>query len=254
MNRRYVLGAALMAFGLAAFGPSTAAEKEKAKNPYKGPKTKDGFTKLFNGKNLNGFYTFLGSKGKNNDPDRVFTVEDGAVRVSGKEAGYFATENEFDNYHLRYQIKWPAPKRGGRNAGALLHLNGPDRVWPTSIEVQGQEGSIGDFWIIGDAGLTVDGVRKTGEGDRHFRRKPTEAEKPAGEWNQVDVFADGDTVTVLLNGEEIHRGINGVPTRGKIAFQSEGSELYYRDIQIKPLKKNRKGAAGKAAKDGDKKH
>jgi hypothetical protein len=202
MKRRYVLGAAVAALGLLATGSIDAADKGKAKNP-----------------------------------NKVFSVENGAVRVSGKEAGYFATENEFDNYHLRYQIMWPEPKRGGRNAGALLHLSGPDQVWPTSIEVQGQEGSIGDFWVIGDAGLTVNGVRKTGQGDRHFRRKQTEAEKPAGQWNQVEVIADGNTVTVFLNGEEIHRGVDGVPTRGKIGFQSEGSELYYRNIEIKPLKK-----------------
>ena len=239
MRRRYLLGAALTAFGLLASPSSEAAKKDPQKNPYKGPKTRDGFTKLFNGRDLSGFYTFLPSKGKNNDPDKVFTVEDGAIRVSGKEAGYIATENEFDNYHLRYQIKWPEPAGGGRNAGALLHLSGPDRVWPTSIEVQGQEGSIGDFWIIGDAGLTVNGVRKTGAGDRHFRRKETKAEQPAGQWNQVEVRADGDTVTVLLNGEEIHRGVEGVPTRGKIGYQSEGAELYYRNIEIKPLKKKK---------------
>ena len=240
MKRRYLIGAGLAALGLL-FSPSPdAAAKEKAKNPYKGPKTKDGFTKLFNGKDLTGFYTFLGSKGKNNDTNKVFTVEKGAVRVSGKEAGYFATENEFDNYHLRYQIMWPAPKRGGRNAGCLVHLNGPDRVWPTSIEVQGQEGAIGDFWVIGDAGITVDGVRKTGQGDRHFGRKTNESEKPAGEWNTVEVICEGNTVTNLVNGVEVLRGTDGIPTRGKIGWQSEGAEVFYRNLEIKPLKKKKK--------------
>ena len=58
--------------------------------------------KLFNGKDLTNFYTYLvaphidkNSKdkrvvkpyGKNNDPDKVFTVVDGAIRVSGEIHG-----------------------------------------------------------------------------------------------------------------------------------------------------------------------
>ena len=36
-----------------------------------------GFKSIFNGKDLSGWYTYLANHGKNNDPDRVFTVEDG---------------------------------------------------------------------------------------------------------------------------------------------------------------------------------
>ncbi len=52
--------------------------------------------KLFNGKDLTNFYTFLRTKGKNNDPDKVFTVVDGMIRVSGTEFGQFMTDQEFD--------------------------------------------------------------------------------------------------------------------------------------------------------------
>jgi hypothetical protein len=201
-------------------------------------KNREGFTPLFNGHNLKGFYTFLPSQGKNKDDNRVFTVEDGAVHVSGKEAGYFATEKTYEHFHLRYQIKFPPP---GGNAGCLVYVSGPDQVWPTAIESQGQFGSIGDFWVIGDAALTVDGVRKTGQGDRHFARKG-DPEKPIGEWNTVDVFCDGETVVNVLNGVEVNRGTNATPTKGRIAFQSEGAEVFYRNIEIKPLKK---GASSK---------
>ena len=64
-----------------------------AANPKLGPKIK-----LFNGKNLDGFYTFLEKQGKNNDPDHVFRVENGAVHVSGTEFGYFITEKEYGDY------------------------------------------------------------------------------------------------------------------------------------------------------------
>ena len=57
---------------------------------------------LFNGKDLTGFYTYLGSPkkgekhlGKNNDPTKVFSVKDGAIRVSGEIYGCFTTEKEY---------------------------------------------------------------------------------------------------------------------------------------------------------------
>ena len=45
-----------------------------AANPKLGPKLK-----LFNGKNLDGFYTYLEKHGKDNDPDHVFRVENGEL-------------------------------------------------------------------------------------------------------------------------------------------------------------------------------
>src|SRR5262245_62171973 len=61
---------------------------------------------LFNGKDLNGFDTFLRDKGLNNDPDGVFKVHDGMVHVSGVEYGYFITKAEYENYHLKTEFKW----------------------------------------------------------------------------------------------------------------------------------------------------
>ncbi|MEX2260601.1 MAG: hypothetical protein WD696_01550 [Bryobacteraceae bacterium] len=49
------------------------------------------FKKLFNGKNLEGFDTVLREKGVNRDPQTVFRVEKGTIRVSGVEYGYFVT-------------------------------------------------------------------------------------------------------------------------------------------------------------------
>ena len=63
---------------------------------------------IFNGRDLAGWYTWLPSKGRNNDPEKVFTVADGVIRASGKEFGYIATEKEFENYHLTVEFRWGA--------------------------------------------------------------------------------------------------------------------------------------------------
>ena len=61
---------------------------------------------LFNGSTLNNFDVFLQPEGINNDPDHVFSLEDGMVHVSGKEYGHFITKKEYSKYHLRAEFKW----------------------------------------------------------------------------------------------------------------------------------------------------
>ena len=84
--------------------------------------------RLFNGKDLSGFYTWLKGTGRN-DPHRVFTVEDGVIHVSGKGLGYLATEHAYKDYHLVLETKWGKYTETGksvRNSGVLLHGVGPD--------------------------------------------------------------------------------------------------------------------------------
>ena len=66
--------------------------------------------KLFNGRNLDGWYSFLRSHGKNSDPEGIFKVEDKMIHVLGKEFGYLSTTSEHDNFHLTIEFKWGREK------------------------------------------------------------------------------------------------------------------------------------------------
>ena len=68
-------------------------------------------------------------------------------------------------------------------------------------------------------------------------RGRADAEKPAGEWNLVEAICDGGDVTFLLNGEKVNAGIDGTFKEGTIMFQSEGAEIFFRRIELHPLKK-----------------
>jgi hypothetical protein len=209
--------------------------------------------KLFNGKNLQGFDTFLRDKGLNNDPDHVFQVRNGMVHVSGTEYGYFITRQEYENYYLRLEFKWGeathAPRQDkARDSGILYHVIGPNQVWPKSIEFQMIEGGTGDIILVGGATLTVKGeTRSKGRFDRFgkgpwkdvagYRDPQGEVEKPRGEWNLIEMAADGDAVRYWVNGKLVNAGTGASPTRGKILFQSEGAELFFRNIELRPLKK-----------------
>jgi hypothetical protein len=213
---------------------------------------------LFDGKDLNQFDTFIKSTGLNSDPGHVFTVEKGMVHVSGKEFGYFITKKEYKNYYLRAEFKWGegtfAPRAGkARDSGILYNIQGPDKVWPRSVEFQINEGCTGDFWMTDGAALTgKDGVRVTGPDgsakkiDRFnkgpwkdevgFRDAVNEVEKPHGQWNVVELVNQDGHVKQYVNGKLANEGTDAFPSSGKILFQSEGAEVYFRNIKIYPLK------------------
>jgi len=213
---------------------------------------------LFDGKDLNGFDTFTKAFGLNADPNHVFTVEKGAIHVSGKEFGYVITRNEYKNYYLRAEFKWGegtyAPRDGqARDSGILYNIQGPDKVWPRSVEFQINEGCTGDFWMTDGAALTgKDGVRVTGPAgsalkiDRFhkgavknvtgFRDPTNELEKPHGEWNVLELVNQDGHVKQYVNGKLANEGTDAFPLSGKILFQSEGAEVYFRKIKLYPLK------------------
>lgn len=115
--------------------------------------------KLFNGHNLDGWYTFIKNRGRNMDPKEVFTVKDGMIRISGEEWGSLTSNQEYENYRLITEFKWGEatfePRRDkARDSGLLIHSIGKDGAsggtWMHSIECQIIEGGTGDFIVVGD--------------------------------------------------------------------------------------------------------
>ncbi|MGO9917239.1 MAG: DUF1080 domain-containing protein [Isosphaeraceae bacterium] len=92
--------------------------------------------RLFNGRDLTGFDTFLGPPrrasppyGRNNDPEQVFTVAGGQLHISGKVFGGLVTQSSYANYHLTVEYKWGEKKWHPRLnmlrlGGIVLHASG----------------------------------------------------------------------------------------------------------------------------------
>ena len=230
----------------------------------------------FNGKDLSGFYTFTRFH-RYEDPDRVFTVHDGMIHVSGREFGGFATRDPFSDYHLIVEWKWgretwPPRRYRARNSGVMVHGVGPDgeafASWMASIECQILEGGSGDLIVVPSKArvpsLTAEvrngpdgqpyyrrgGVRKTLKSGRFnwwgrdpdwkdvlWFRGPDDVEKPVGEWNRMEIICEGDSITYLLNGVLMNAATKAAWSSGKILFQSEGAEIYFRTIEVRPLRK-----------------
>jgi hypothetical protein len=190
--------------------------------------------KLFNGKDLSGWRIFLDPRAKDADPNKTFSVVDGVIKCSGEPAGYIITNNDYANYVLRLQWRWPG---AGGNSGVFVHVVGEDMIWPKGVEAQLMADHAGDFWLVGGAQLAIDAKRQDKGTPRHYYRMKTDkaVERPEGEWNQYVITCQGDTIELVINGQLVNRGTSSELTRGKILLQSEGAPIEFRDIVLTPL-------------------
>jgi hypothetical protein len=212
--------------------------------------------------------------GINSDADNVFTIAevDGepAIRISGKHFGGISTLEEFHNYHLTLEFKWGqakyAPKDSAvRDSGLLYHAVGAHGAdygfWMRSQEFQIQEGDCGDYWGVAGGIFDVPVIEQEGRvtysstgkliefsekgpHGRHAIKNP-DAEKPSGQWNVLDLYCMGDTAVHVVNGKVnmvLYRsrqaqGDGAIPLKaGKIQLQSEGAEVFYRNIRVEKIK------------------
>lgn len=204
------------------------------------PAAEDGFTPLFDGKTLDG-WTYIvkpDKEGKRADPKGTWGVADGYIRCTGKPNGCMVTKAEYADYVLKVKWRFPADSKGG-NTGVLLHVQ-DEKYWPTSIEAQLLSGRAGDLFLTSppDVRLDVDKSRQNPKAERHFFRiEPKEpVEKKFGEWNDYELTCKGGDITLAVNGVKVNEGKNGNLTKGRIALQSEGVEVHFKDIVIKSLK------------------
>jgi hypothetical protein len=199
---------------------------------------------LFNGKDLSNWYSFLSKQGKNHDPGKVFSVENGLLHITGEEFGYISMPAVFTNFHLVAEFKWGTKKYPPRDADTTKRDNGicyyipataKDTVWPRSVEFQIQEGDVGDIWLIDSATVVADGVRTAPQPYARAKKK-ADGEKPTGEWNRIELIANKGKITYIVNGTVVNEGKDLSLRSGKILVQSEGAEIYYRKIEIEELK------------------
>jgi 3-keto-disaccharide hydrolase len=157
----------------------------------------------------------------------------------------------------------------GPDGNTAPDLNG---AWMRSVEAQIIQGGVGDLILV--AGYDQDGRRvvprltapvtpdRDGEvvydprggtreleggrlnwshrdpdwEDRLDFRGPADVERPAGEWTRLEVIADGDRITNVVNGTVVNGGSRCTLKEGRIMIQSEGAEIFFRRIELQPLR------------------
>ncbi len=172
--------------------------------------------------------------------------------------------------------KWAPRENAVRDSGVLYHSIGLPKdgtgVWMTSQESQVQEGDCGDLWTVGKSKIDVSSKLNSrienenqtkgennytydinaeqkafGQDEDSMRCiKAFDNENVFGEWNTMEIVCWGDKSLHIVNGKVVmaltnsRALINGKErplTKGKIQIQSEGAEVFYREIKVKSIKK-----------------
>jgi hypothetical protein len=181
-----------------------------------------GFTPLFNGKDLSGWVT--------PDNKTIFSVEDGEI-VGRTEKGenalkkneFLVTEKPYGDFVLKAKVKI----KNGNSGIQFRSKRAPDGA------VSGAQADIADgYW-----GLLYE-ERGRGILERYPAEKANKLVKK-GDWNDFVITAKGDHFTIDFNGTRvIDRTDDKVPKTGIIALQTHAGppmEVRFKDIKIKTL-------------------
>jgi hypothetical protein len=224
MIRKRLVQAAVVVLPLLVLCPGgTAGDKD------------EGWIKLFNGKDFSGWKKFLDPKQKAS-PERIWKVEGDTIFCEGSVYGYLITAKEYENYVLKVQWRWGEKVTSSRNSGVFVHVTGPDKIWPKAVEAQLMADHAGDFWLVDTFKLKVDPARRDPKVARHYYRMKDHVEKKVGEWNQYEITCKGATIKLVINGQLVNEGSEAEISKGKILLQSEGAEIYFRNVELKHLK------------------
>jgi 3-keto-disaccharide hydrolase len=206
---------AIVCAGLILFTPRLAISQSS-------PEGTQGWTSLFNGKNLDGWKPY---------GDEKWIVEHGTIlgESAAGHYGYLVTDRTYRDFELRVRFKGET----NGNSGLFYHC----RITGTSNEgpdIQGVQAEVDPTPGHHTGGLYESGgrgwlIQPTPEGEKALK---------SGEWNLLEVSAHGNHVITRLNGVEIVNYHDPAPkfTEGAIALQIHtggGVKVRWKDIEIR---------------------
>jgi hypothetical protein len=195
------------------------------------------WTELFNGKDLTGWTA-------NQNPGS-FKVEDGILVANGPISHLFYTgefkKGIFRNFELKAMVK----TEPGSNSGIFFHTKDQANGWLLQgyeVQINNTYEGTGDYHELKKTG-SLYGIRNiyynTVKDNEWFELSFKVVE------NRCEVFVNGTKVVDYIQPDDPYRPKNDVLKvfgAGKIALQchDEGSKVYFKSIQVKPLPKAEK--------------
>lgn len=133
-------------------------------------------------------------------------------------------DKELGDFVLR--VEWRFTPKGAEekkyNSGIGVRMTRLGEIWH-----QAQTGLTGGYLFgqtLKDGAVTRFNLAKEMKENRI---------KPAGEWNQYEIRAQGDRITLVVNGEVVNE-LSGVGLRkGYIGLEGEGYEITFRNMRLK---------------------
>lgn len=198
---------------------------------------KDGWVLLFNGKDSEGWIDGAGNALK---PEMV---KDGAINPHGAASGMAYTKEKYGNFTVACDFKVSAKC----NSGFFFRTANMKDPVQTGFEVQ----------VFDSAGKEK--VGKHDCGALYDIAAPTKNPmKPAGEWNHLEITANGAKVAIALNGETVveadldqgtepekspdgtknkfKTALKNFAREGHFGLQDHGAEVWFKNVKVKPAK------------------
>ena len=153
---------------------------------------------------------------------------------SGQPYGYISTKKSYENFEFGLEWRFPTDENG--NSGVLLFTSGDDQIWPKAIQVQLHQPAAGSIFPT------------QGAKSKNRLSNVAMVSKGVNQWNTCVIRCIDGTVNVRINDMELGQVVECEPSVGKIALQSEGSEVHFRRIWIRELKSEKSPTALKRSK------
>ena len=205
--------------------------------------TKEGWELLFDGMSTKGWHKY-GNKPVGN----AWKVADGTLyfdAANKEQGGDIVTDEDFDNFHLKYD--WKISVNG--NSGVIFYAQEDSKYtwpWETGPEMQ----------VLDNNGHPDAKIVKHRAGDLYdLISSSKEPVKPAMEWNTAEIKSVNGKLDLYLNGENIvsttlwddnwrkliagskfkSRPDFGKYQKGKLGLQDHGNNVWFRNIKIRRL-------------------
>ncbi len=206
--------------------------------PADAPPTSDeaGFVALFNGKDTQG-WVYGSRRGHVRKFGKGYQYQGDVLYCTANEGGDLFTEKEYSDFILRFQFKLTDNANNG--IGIRAPLDGDAAYVGMEIQILDDGGSEYKTLPAVSYHGSVYGVVAAKRGHQ----------KPVGEWNEEEIFAQGPHIRVTLNSAVIvdtnlndvkdpqllkrHPGLHNA--KGHIGLLGHGSRVDFRNMRIKDL-------------------
>jgi type 1 glutamine amidotransferase len=150
-----------------------------------------------------------------------FKINNGVATAEGGMGLWYHAPKTYKDFVLRLEYRQGKP---GANAGVFIRFPRVDGDPMVPVN-EGYE-----IQIYGGADV------KNPTGAVYNLKMPTEVpQKPAGEWNEMEIKAVGPEITVALNGKVINTYKGERSPQGMIGLQNHEDEVSFRNVRIKEL-------------------
>jgi len=177
-----------------------------------------------------------------NTEDTTWQMKKDELICFGHPIGVIRSEKKYENFMLH--IEWKHMEAGG-NSGTFVWSDAKpgDNRLPNGVEVQmleldwvnlnlrnGEKPPVA--YVHGEL-FGVGGVEIVPDNPRGVRSKSVENRcKGKGKWNVYDVVCVDGTIKLSVNGKFVNGISKSTKSSGYICLESEGAEIYFRNIRI----------------------